>query len=54
MCYVCIWVKIYNIIINVNRCDQKKRPHNLIIGRIYEGSILDMIEFGIENYESLK
>lgn len=32
----------------------KKRPHNLVMGRTYEHSILDMAEFGIENFKSLK
>lgn len=27
----------------------KKRPHNLVFGRIYSGHILDMYEFGVEN-----
>jgi ribosome production factor 2 len=28
----------------------KKRPHNLVIGRFFNYHILDMIEFGVENY----
>ncbi|KAL2726275.1 ribosome production factor 2 [Vespula maculifrons] len=32
----------------------KKRPHNLVFGRMYEHTLLDMMEFGIENYKSLK
>ncbi|XP_033227493.1 ribosome production factor 2 homolog [Belonocnema kinseyi] len=32
----------------------KKRPHNLIMGRIFEHTLLDMVEFGIENYKGLK
>ncbi|EFN74477.1 Brix domain-containing protein 1-like protein [Camponotus floridanus] len=32
----------------------KKRPHNLIMGRMYEHTLLDMIEFGVENYKGLK
>ncbi|KAG5311260.1 RPF2 factor, partial [Acromyrmex insinuator] len=32
----------------------KKRPHNLIMGRMYEHTLLDMIEFGLENYEKRK
>ncbi|XP_011703438.1 PREDICTED: ribosome production factor 2 homolog [Wasmannia auropunctata] len=32
----------------------KKRPHNLVMGRMYEHMLLDMIEFGVENYKGLK
>ncbi|KAG5344541.1 RPF2 factor, partial [Acromyrmex charruanus] len=36
----------------------KKHPHNLIMGRMYvirhEHMLLDMIEFGLENYKGLK
>lgn len=32
----------------------KKRPHNLIMGRMFEHTLLDMVEFGIENYKGLK
>jgi len=32
----------------------KKRPHNLIIGRMYEHHILDMIELGVENFKSIE
>jgi ribosome production factor 2 len=32
----------------------KKRPHNLILGRMYDSHILDMVEFGIEHYKGLK
>jgi len=31
----------------------KKRPHNLVFGRFYDGHLLDMVEFGIENYVPL-
>jgi len=31
----------------------KKRPDNLILGRLYEHRMLDMIEFGVENFKSL-
>ncbi len=30
--------------------NQKKRPDNLILGRVFDGHILDMFEFGVENY----
>ncbi|XP_015610186.1 ribosome production factor 2 homolog [Cephus cinctus] len=32
----------------------KKRPHNLVMGRVFEHTLLDMVEFGVENYKSLK
>jgi ribosome production factor 2 len=32
----------------------KKRPNNLIIGRLYEQHILDMYEFGINRYQSIE
>uniref|UniRef100_A0A2K6SVB1 Ribosome production factor 2 homolog n=1 Tax=Saimiri boliviensis boliviensis TaxID=39432 RepID=A0A2K6SVB1_SAIBB len=32
----------------------KKRPNNLVIGRMYDYHVLDMIELGIENFVSLK
>ncbi|ERE84306.1 general transcription factor 3C polypeptide 6-like protein [Cricetulus griseus] len=32
----------------------KKRPNNLIIGRMYDYHVLDMIELGIEKFVSLK
>jgi ribosome production factor 2 len=31
----------------------KKRPDNLVMGRVYEGQLLDMYEFGIEQLQSL-
>ncbi|XP_039727777.1 ribosome production factor 2 homolog [Pteropus medius] len=32
----------------------KKRPNNLVIGRLYDYHVLDMIELGIEKFVSLK
>lgn len=34
--------------------NNKKRPHNLVMGRTFEHSLLDMVEFGIENYKALQ
>jgi ribosome production factor 2 len=31
----------------------KKRPHNLVIGRMYDFHVVDMVELGIENFTSL-
>uniref|UniRef100_A0A0A9YU48 Ribosome production factor 2 homolog n=1 Tax=Lygus hesperus TaxID=30085 RepID=A0A0A9YU48_LYGHE len=31
----------------------KKRPNNIIIGRLYDHQILDLVEFGVENFKSL-
>lgn len=32
--------------------NSKKRPNNIVVGRLYEYTILDMVEFGIEGEES--
>lgn len=32
----------------------KKRPNNLILGRIYDEQVLDMVELGIKEYKSLQ
>ena len=32
----------------------KKRPHNIIIGRMYDYQLLDMVELGLENFKSLQ
>lgn len=31
----------------------KKRPHDIIFGRTYENKVLDMVELGLKNYESI-
>jgi len=32
----------------------KKRPNNLILGRLFDHKMLDMVEFGIEDFKSLQ
>lgn len=32
----------------------KKRPNNLVIGRLFDGRILDMVEFGVDSYKEVK
>jgi len=44
----------YNASLFMIALHNKKRPHNLVMGRMYEHMLLDMIEFGIENYKGLK
>ena len=44
----------YNAPLFMIASHNKKRPHNLIMGRMYEQTLLDMAEFGIENYTGLK
>ncbi|EFX66779.1 ribosome production factor 2 homolog [Daphnia pulex] len=33
--------------------DNKKRPNNVILGRMFDHQLLDMIEFGVEQFKSL-
>lgn len=35
-------------------CHSKKRPHNVIIGRMFDYQLLDMIELGIGDYKSMQ
>ena len=32
----------------------KKRPHNLIMGRMFNYQLLDMIELGVLDYKSIE
>ena len=32
----------------------KKRPHNLVIARMFDYHVLDMVEFGISNYSPIR
>lgn len=32
----------------------KKRPHNLVIGRMFDSQLLDMVEFGVTNYKTME
>lgn len=32
----------------------KKRPNNLVMGRLFDGHILDMIEFGVDSYKAIE
>ncbi|KAK6985733.1 ribosome production factor 2 [Biomphalaria glabrata] len=31
----------------------KKRPNNIVIGRLFDGQVLDMVEFGVDKFISL-
>lgn len=46
--------KKYNAALFLFISNSKKRPDNLILGRLFEHSIMDMVEFGIENYKSMQ
>lgn len=32
----------------------KKRPNNLVLGRLYDFRLYDMVEFGVHNYRSIQ
>jgi ribosome production factor 2 len=34
--------------------NQKKRPENLVFGRLFDGHLLDMFEFGLSNYQPVQ
>ncbi|RLU17366.1 hypothetical protein DMN91_009600 [Ooceraea biroi] len=44
----------YNASLFLMGSHNKKRPHNLIMGRMYKHMLLDMAEFGIDSYKGLK
>ncbi|XP_076762815.1 ribosome production factor 2-like protein Non3 [Xylocopa sonorina] len=44
----------YNASLFMIALHNKKRPHNLVLGRMYEHTLLDMAEFGVENYKGLQ
>lgn len=51
--HLCIVFYMNNKKKNLNfRSNSKKRPNNITIGRVFDNQILDMAEFGIENFES--
>ena len=33
---------------------QKKRPHNLLLGRLYDFRLYDMVEFGVVRYKAIQ
>lgn len=32
----------------------KKRPHNLVLGRFYDGHMYDALELGVEDFKSIQ
>lgn len=47
------FAKKYNASLFAFASHNKKRPNNIILGRLYDDQLLDMIELGIEQYRSL-
>ncbi|CAL8097651.1 unnamed protein product [Calicophoron daubneyi] len=46
--------KKYDCSLFVIGLHSKKRPHNIVIGRMHDGELLDMFELGITRYEGLE
>ncbi|XP_014212478.1 ribosome production factor 2 homolog [Copidosoma floridanum] len=46
--------KKYNAALFMFVSSNKKRPHNLVLGRLFEHTLMDMVEFGVENYTALE
>lgn len=44
----------YDCSLFVTGMHSKKRPNNLVIGRLHDHEILDMHELGIEKYVSMR
>ncbi|BFZ24729.1 hypothetical protein BsWGS_27767 [Bradybaena similaris] len=34
-------------------CHSKKRPNNIVVGRLFDGQVLDMAEFGVDKFVSM-
>ncbi|XP_046669742.1 ribosome production factor 2 homolog [Homalodisca vitripennis] len=47
------FTKKYNASLFAFASHNKKRPHNIVLGRMYDDTLLDMIEMGIESYKGL-
>lgn len=46
--------KKYNAALFMLISNSKKRPNNLVMGRLFEHTMMDVIEFGVENYIALR
>ena len=47
------WSQKHDISLFALGNSNKKRPDNLILGRLYDHKMLDMVEFGVNNYKSM-